>query len=29
MSIQLVSLALTREHWPDVQDLVLYIFTMR
>ncbi len=29
MSSQVVSLALTREHWPDVQGMVLYVFPMR
>ena len=28
MSSQLVSPALTREHWPDVQGLVLCVFTI-
>ena len=29
MSSQVVSLALTREHWPDVQGVVLYVFPTR
>ena len=29
MSSQVVSLALTREHWPDVRGVVLYVFPMR
>ena len=29
MSSQVVSLALTREHWPDVRGAVLYVFPMR
>ena len=29
MSSQVVSLALTRENWPDVKGLVLYVFPMR
>ena len=29
MSSQVVSFALTREHWPDVRGLVLYVFPMR
>ena len=29
MSSQVVSLALTRERWPDVRGMVLYVFPMR
>ena len=29
MSSQVMSLALSREHWPDVGGLVLYVFPMR
>ncbi len=29
MSSQVVSLALTREHWPDVRGVVSYVFPMR
>ena len=29
MSSQVVSLALTREYWPDVRGMVLYVFPMR
>ena len=29
MSSQIMSLALSREHWPDVRGLVLYVFPMR
>ena len=29
MSSQVVSLALTRERWPDVQGMVLYVFPMK
>lgn len=29
MSSQVMSLALSREHWPDVSGLVLYVFPMR
>ena len=29
MSSQVVSVALTREHWPDVRGVVLYVFPMR
>ena len=29
MSSQVVSVALTREHWPDIRGVVLYVFPMR